>query len=205
MNVIAARVRVGRKYKQVLDGARQVFMRDGFEGASVDDIARAAGVSKATLYSYFRDKRLLFSEVARGECKRQADAAVAQIDRSAPPAEVLRQAGRHMLRFFLSPYGLAVYRIAVAESERFPELGRAFYLSGPKLAQEAMTDYFAEAAAAGLLVIPDPVLAANQFSELCRAELFPRYLFGMQTSFTEAEIDRVVDGAVQMFMARYGT
>ena len=70
-------IKKGRKFDQVLDGARDVFLRDGFEGASVDDIARRAGVSKATLYSYFPDKRLLFSEVARVECNRQAQAALA--------------------------------------------------------------------------------------------------------------------------------
>ena len=66
------KVRKGRKFDQVLAGARDVFMADGFEGASVDAIARAAGVSKATLYSYFPDKRLLFMEVADTECARQS-------------------------------------------------------------------------------------------------------------------------------------
>ena len=66
------KVRKGRKFDQVLAGARDVFMADGFEGASVDAIARVAGVSKATLYSYFPDKRLLFMEVAgsRPRCRR---------------------------------------------------------------------------------------------------------------------------------------
>ncbi|MEZ5686188.1 MAG: helix-turn-helix domain-containing protein, partial [Paracoccaceae bacterium] len=73
-------IRKGRKFDQVLEGARAVFLRDGFEGASVDDIAREAGVSKATLYSYFPDKRLLFMEVAKCECARQADEAAALIE-----------------------------------------------------------------------------------------------------------------------------
>ena len=79
------KIRKGRKFDQVLEGARAIFMRDGFEGASVDDIAREAGVSKATLYSYFPDKRLLFMEVAKAECNRQADEAVVH------PAEVARR------------------------------------------------------------------------------------------------------------------
>ena len=71
-------------------------MRDGFEGASVDDIAKAAGVSKATLYSYFPDKRLLFSEVAKGECNRQADGAIAEIDINAPVEVNLAAAAGHL-------------------------------------------------------------------------------------------------------------
>jgi len=88
MTAMDAEIKKGRKFDQVLDGARQIFMRDGFEGASVDDIARAAGVSKATLYSYFPDKRLLFSEVARLECNRQAEAAMNEI--AMPPAPRMR-------------------------------------------------------------------------------------------------------------------
>ena len=64
MTAMSAEIKKGRKFDQVLEGARRIFMRDGFEGASVDDIARSAEVSKATLYSYFPDKRILFSEVA---------------------------------------------------------------------------------------------------------------------------------------------
>ena len=63
MTVEAVAIRKGRKYDQVLEGARIVFLRDGFEGASVDDIAREAGVSKATLYSYFASKEELFFAV----------------------------------------------------------------------------------------------------------------------------------------------
>ena len=70
-------VRTGRKFDQVLEGARTIFLAVGFEGASVDDIAREAGVSKATLYSYFPDKRLLFTEVARTECVLPASCNVA--------------------------------------------------------------------------------------------------------------------------------
>ena len=101
MTITAALPKRGRKYDQVLAGARSVFLADGFEGASVDDIARAAGVSKATLYSYFPDKRLLFMEVAKGECKRQADEALQVMNLNAPPEIVLHEAARRMVGFVL--------------------------------------------------------------------------------------------------------
>ncbi len=198
-------IKKGRKYDQVLDGARRVFMSDGYEGASVDTIAREAGVSKATLYSYFPDKRVLFGEVARNECQRQADAASADIDMNAPPATVLPQAGRHLLRFFLSEFGQRVFRICVAESDRFPELGQQFYDSGPRMVETALTGYFDLAMARGELAIDDKTLAAHQFAELCKAMLFPRIVFGVQTAFDATEIDRVILGATEMFLARYGT
>lgn len=194
----------GRKYEQVLEGARIIFMADGFEGASVDAIAKAAGVSKATLYSYFADKRLLFTEVACSECRRQADHAVANIDQTAPAEFVLRKAAAHIVNFILSDFARSIYRVCVGEADRFPELAREFYSSGPKMAQEVLAPYLDFAVERGELAIEDTTLAAFQFSSLCKAEIFDQSLFGVRSEFTQAEIDRVIDGAIDMFLARYG-
>ena len=201
----AATVRKGRKFEQVLDGAREIFMRDGFEGASVDDIARAAGVSKATLYSYFPDKRLLFMEVASTQCARQAREALHTIDQSQPPRVVLSQVGHRFLGFILSDMGQRIFRVCVAEADRFPELGQVFYNSGPSKVHRAITDYIRIAVARGELAVEDHDLAADQFVELCKADLWPRLVFGIKETFTGAERSRVVEGAVQTFLARYGT
>lgn len=203
MTAMAPEIKKGRKFDQVLDGAREVFMRDGFEGASVDEIARAAGVSKATLYSYFPDKRLLFSEVARIECNRQAEEALEVLGSGAPIEEVLREAARRIVCFFLSDFGQQVFRICVAESYRFPELGRRFYESGPQLVRERMSSVLTPYVERGVLKIDDMDLAANQFGELCKSDLFVRRLCGMCGEASEADIDRVVTGAVDMFLARY--
>ncbi|MBC7158202.1 MAG: TetR/AcrR family transcriptional regulator [Rhodobacteraceae bacterium] len=204
MTTAAPAVRRGRKFDQVLDGARDVFMRDGFEGASVDEIARAAGVSKATLYSYFSDKRLLFMEVARAECRRQADAAVEMIDEAAPVAEVLRTAGHHILSITLSDFGLRMFRTCLAEVERFPEFGRNWYESGPALARARVSEFLEHACARGDLAIDDIPLAADQFVELCKADVFLRVVSGVGPRPGRAALDRVVDGAVATFLARYG-
>jgi AcrR family transcriptional regulator len=204
MTTTSEKVRKGRKFDQVLEGARQVFMSDGFEGASVDEIARVAAVSKATLYSYFPDKRLLFMEVANAECARQSQEALDNIDMDASPRDVLCQAGRHFLRFITSTFGLQIFRICVAEADRFPELGRRFYNSGPAVMRAEMAEYFMGAEARGELRMTDYVLAADQFGELCKADIWPRLIFGVSKSVSDAEIDRVVEGAVETFMARYG-
>ena len=194
----------GRKFDQVLEGARQVFLSDGFEGASVDDIARAAGVSKATLYSYFPDKRFLFMQVAKTECARQADRAIETIDMDAPAAQVLAAIADQMIEFITSDFGRRIFRICVGESDRFPELGREFYESGPLLVRERLVEYFHKASEKGELQITDFELAAEQFHELCKADLFPRMVFNMADTFSTAEKQRVTQGAVEMFLARYG-
>ncbi|QCP86610.1 TetR/AcrR family transcriptional regulator [Cereibacter sphaeroides] len=195
--------RKGRKMPQVLEGARTIFLRDGFEGASVDDIARAAGVSKATLYSYFPDKRLLFLEVAKAECLRQAEEAVALITADLAPRAVLTLAATRIVAFVLSDFGIRTYRICVAEADRFPELGHEFYESGPALVRQRIVDYLTQAVGRGELAIDDLELAADQFAELCKADLFNRIVFGVGSAAGEPERQKVAQGAVEMFLARY--
>lgn len=205
MPAMAAEIKRGRKFEQVLEGAREIFMRDGFEGASVDEIARAARVSKATLYSYFPDKRLLFSEVARVECNRQAEEALGKLEEASGIEQVLHEAADRVVRFFLSDFGQQVFRICVSESHRFPELGARFYESGPRLLRERMSGILQIYVDKGELDIPDMDLAASQFGELCKSDLFVRCLCGLGGPHSEADIARVVNGTVEMFLARYGT
>lgn len=193
----------GRKFEQVLQGARSVFLRDGFERTSVDDIAREAGVSKATLYAYFPDKRILFMEVATAECRRQAEEAVSEMDQTAPIAEVLRHAATRLIGFMQSDFGQRIFRIAVAEAESFPELAQQFYNSGPRLAKERICECLQNGVSRGELVIEDLPLAAAQFAQLCKVDLQDCLLFTPQRGCTAPEIKRVIDGAVSMFMARY--
>lgn len=195
----------GRKFAQVLDGARDVFLKVGFEGASVDEIAKAAQVSKATLYSYFPDKRLLFMEVAKVECSRQADQAIETTDMSAPIATILHDIAIQLVSFLTSDFGQRMFRISVAEADRFPELGRDFYASGPGMIRDRLMTLLTEAVRKGELEIDDMPLAADQFAELCKADLFPRIVLCIDNTFTDAEKERVVNGAVATFMARYGT
>ncbi|EKE74172.1 MULTISPECIES: TetR/AcrR family transcriptional regulator [Roseobacteraceae] len=197
-------IKKGRKFDQVVEGARIVFLRDGFEGASVDDIAREAGVSKATLYSYFPDKRVLFLEIAAQETRRQADAFEERMDENLSPDALLPNVGRKILDFILSDFGQAVFRIAVSESDRFPELGRKYYESGPALVTKRLSQYLASCTARGELAIDDIELAAEQFAELCKVRVQSMRLFQACCDIDDSEKQKVIDGAVHMFLCCYG-
>ncbi|MGB3279292.1 MAG: TetR/AcrR family transcriptional regulator [Pseudorhodobacter sp.] len=203
MDDIPQAPRKGRKYDDVLTGAREVFLAQGFEGASVDDIARASGVSKATLYSYFPDKRLMFLEVARTECCRQVLGAEDRIGPNVSLKDALTIAAVTLVEFFTSGFYQRMFRVIVAESERFPELGRQFYETGPLMGRNRMVEYLNEAEARGEVQIEDKALAADMFGEMCRADLFNQLLFGITDKVTQAQKDRIVNGAVAMFLARY--
>ena len=109
------------------------------------------------------------------------------------------------MRLFLSDLGRNVFRVCIAESERFPELGKEFWESGPARVRSKMIAYFKHSIDRGELQIDDCDLAADQFAELCKADLFSKMMFGIQDEFSDEEITRVAKGAVDMFMARYGT
>jgi TetR/AcrR family transcriptional regulator, mexJK operon transcriptional repressor len=207
--VAEAEVRKGRKYDQVLDGARRVFLRDGFDGASVDDIAREAGVSKATLYAYFPDKRLLFTEICRTECRRQTEAAEAEIagaeNAGDLPVEVmLTMAAERIAGFLMSEFGRSIFRLIVAEGPRFPGLAEEFYRNGPGLIHERLVHHIGCLVRSGDLVVEDADLAADQFAQLCKAAIHEKLIFGMAETIRPEDVKRSVKGAVEMFLCRYG-
>lgn len=116
----------GRKFEQVRDGASAVFMREGYAAASVDEIARAANVSKATLYSYFPDKRLMFQEVLRAALDQGFREAVVQADHAAPPATALPTVLTALAAWLVAEPQLSLHRIVVAEATRFPEIAASY-------------------------------------------------------------------------------
>lgn len=194
----------GRKYDQVILGARAVFMREGYEGASVDEIARDAGVSKATLYSYFQDKQALFLAVLDGQCNIQKKASMEVACQSQDIETALHLMASSMMCFLLSEDGLSIFRICVAEAQRFPELGRAFYETGPKNGLEQLSAFMASPKAQAALDIDDPLQAADTFMQLCRSDLMLQRLMGVAPVPDEATIKAQADQVVKTFMARYG-
>lgn len=204
MNAHDSAIRRGRKFEQVLEGARDVFLSEGFEGAGVDEIARRAGVSKATLYSYFPDKRLLFFEVAKRECLRLAEDAMQLMAADKPVRDMLEVAAQRMVDFFNSDISMSVFRVCVAESERFPELAQEFYRSGPALGRARLKEFLECAAARGELRVDDAEMAADQFAELCKSRIFTDRIFGIRGKFSDNELAMIAGEAVETFMARYG-
>ncbi|WP_071674233.1 TetR/AcrR family transcriptional regulator [Nioella nitratireducens] len=200
---INAPLKKGRKYDQVVAGAREVFLKEGFEGASVDQIARDAGVSKATLYSYFPDKQALFMAVLTSQCMQQSDEAMGIEILQQPVPEALYSIARSFLGYLMSDFSVQVFRVCVAESARFPDLGRAFYESGPQQALDQIASYFASEKVQQDLTIDDPYLAADQFLQLCRADMLLRKILNVETDVSDEAIERIARETVKMFLARY--
>jgi len=191
---------------RIVAGAAEIFVRDGYEGASMAQIAEAARVSKGTLYNYFPSKQALFEAFVRERCAGLVEQLFGEADGPAPlgvPAE-LGRVGRIMLRMMMSPDGLAIYRVVVMEATKFPELAQAFYNAGPRTMTDRMAAWLARQIEAGTLRAHDPKFAAEQFFALTQARLLMQARTNAAFVPTDAEIDFVVDGAVAVFLAAYG-
>jgi AcrR family transcriptional regulator len=191
------------KRQQILDGARKVFLAQGFDGASMAEIARTAGVSKGTLYVYFDSKEQLFEAIAHEACAAQAEG-VFSLDPADHDVETaLTRLGRGFVKFLCRPGAMSPLRTVISISERMPEIGKEFYQSGPAKGRELVRRYLEAQVAAGILAIEDCDLAAAQFLESCSATIFKPLLFNAGEAPTEERIHYVVSNAVRAFLAAY--
>jgi AcrR family transcriptional regulator len=192
------------KRRQILEGARRVFLSQGFDGASMGEIAKAAGVSKGTLYVYFDNKEALFSELIRAVRTDQAERLFVfdTSDHDVPKA--LTTLGESLLSMMIRPSHLSMVRTVMAAAEKFPELGRTFYDVGPRYGISRLAAYLEEQTRAGFLAIDDHDRAAMLFLETCQTGITKPLLFGAREAPVEAEIRAAVAEAVRVFMARYG-
>jgi AcrR family transcriptional regulator len=191
------------KRRQILDGARAVFMDRGFDGASMGEIARAAGVSKGTLYVYFADKNRLFEAIVEEECLEQGRIAF-NFDPARDPATTLSEFGRAFIQVLCRPQGGSSLRTVMAIAERMPEVGRRFYDEVIAKTHRRLADYLDSQCAAGTLTIDDTTLAAGQFLEICKATLFLPYIFQAAPPPCGEQIAYGVDSATRVFLAAYG-
>jgi AcrR family transcriptional regulator len=190
------------KRRQILDGARAVFMDLGFDGASMGVIARAAGVSKGTLYVYFADKNRLFEAIVEQESLEQGKAAF-NFDPERDAITTLREFGQAYIQLLCRPGGGSAIRTVMAIAERMPDVGRRFYQRVLEHTINRLAEYLEARVKAGDLAIDDSTLAATQFMQLCQASLFQPFIFQAKPAPSREQIAKVVDSAVRMFMARY--
>jgi AcrR family transcriptional regulator len=191
------------KRRQIVEGARQIFLARGFDAASMSDIARAAGVSKGTLYVYFKDKEELFSAIVMAECAVQAEG-IFNLDPADPDVEAaLMRLGTAYTNFLCRPEKASALRTVIAIADRMPEIGRRFYETGPSHGIRKLAEYLKAKTDAGVLKVDDPEVAAAQFMETCQGTLFKPVLFNFAPPPSAERIAHAIGIAVRVFMAAY--
>jgi AcrR family transcriptional regulator len=194
----------GAKRRQVLDGARRVFLCQGFDGASMGEIAKAAGVSKGTLYTYFPSKEALFEALTLEERASLAEA-LFRLDGDDPdPKTALRRLGRSFIAMMTRPEHVSSVRMVMGAAEKFPRIGQVFYEAGPCQGVARLAAWFDRQVAAGRLNITDTAVAAQFFLDLCSSGFMKRLLFAAGPAPDEAEVERQLDEVLRVFFAAYG-
>jgi AcrR family transcriptional regulator len=196
-----------RKRQAILEAARTVFLRNGYVGTSMDEIAALATVSKQTVYKHFANKERLFTELVTATVRETSDQLhdeVLDLEDSANLEDSLRSFARRTLAKVMQPPVLQLRRLVIGEATRFPELGRTFYELGAGRSIETLATVFAHLAERGVLQLDDPSLAAEHFNWLIMSIPLNRAMFfGDDRPPSAASLDRYSQAGVSVFLAAY--
>jgi TetR/AcrR family transcriptional repressor of mexJK operon len=185
-----------KKREAILHGAKAVFLKHGFGGASMDQVAAAAGVSKMTVYRHFGSKEDLFAGVITELCQRIVAEDLEEIF-SREPREALRAFARKMTDIVFARDTAELHRIVIAESRRFPKLGRLFYETGPQACIDALEDYFVRHKIDRRFKVENPRRSAEEFLELLRGYSHLKMLLGIDKAPSKRDIDARIESAVR--------
>lgn len=197
------RVKTAERRDAILAAAAEVFLEEGFEGASMAGISARIGGSKGTLYSYFKSKEELFVAVTHEQGKKQMEPALAALEKDTGDLQkTLQVFGEKAVSFLCQESTLQTHRMIVAESGR-SDIGRRFHESGPKLGMERIAAFLSRQMQAGRLKQADPMLATLQLCALLDCETVKPMMLGLESAISRPRMKRMVGRAVETFLAAY--
>lgn len=198
--------RSARKRRAILEAGTTLFLRQGYRGTSMDEIAAIAGVSKQTVYKHFDDKESLFSEIVIStveEVAKPVHDEVLKLQDNGDLEADFRRLARQLLRRVMQPRILQLRRLVIGEAGRFPELGQTFYEQGLGRTIAALATVFERLADRGVLQPGDPLLAAAHFNWLVMSIPLNRAMLLGDEEPPAAELNRYADAGVRAFLAAY--
>ncbi|MEP9355198.1 TetR/AcrR family transcriptional regulator [Xanthobacter sp. KR7-65] len=193
-----------KKRLDIIDGARRVFFRKGFDGASMDEIARAAAVSKATIYVYFQSKADLFGALVQADRRKSAERLFEFDETDSDVASLLHRIGVTFLTMMIRPDHIRLVRMVIGVAEKFPAVGETFFEAGPCHGGRRLADLLRRQTELGRLDVDDCEAAAFEFLNLCNGKLVKGLMFGLSGQPTPEAIEALVGRAVRVFLAAYG-
>jgi TetR/AcrR family transcriptional repressor of mexJK operon len=206
----AERGRSELRRQAIIQAAIEVFLRHGYLGATTDEVAARASVSKQTLYKHFADKQHLFAEIVLDTTVQVVDGLCKAVASTLQDAQDVRKALRDLadaiMHGLLQPDVLRLRRLIIAEADRFPEVGRAWFDRGFDRTLVILGEAMQRLADRGLLHnLGDPTLAAYQFAGLVMYQPMNQVMFAGTDALPPADkLNRIADSAVEVFLATYG-
>lgn len=192
------------RLKQLLDIAAEVFLAEGFNGASTNAIARRAKASKATFYSRFPTKEDLFLAVIEHRMERISKPVTLVLNTDVPPEIALHDFGLKLVHAVLTKEQVAFVRMIGMEAERFPKLAERFFELGPRRAVEMLTAYLRENTKRGFLRPENPKRMAEHFISLVTGGEVRWFILGLQSKPNPKRIGHHLRDALEAFLLAYG-
>ncbi len=191
----------------IMEAAATLFLRNGYLGTSMDEIAALARVSKQTVYTHFADKERLFTDLVLGNAvlvDEFLDTIAAMLHDTTDVEKDLGALARRYVRYVTGAQTLQLRQLVIGEARRFPELARAYYERVPQRVLAALASEFAHLTERDLLNAADPRLAADHFAWLILGVPMDRAMFlGADDALGHEELDRLADAGVRAFLAAY--
>jgi AcrR family transcriptional regulator len=185
---------------QILDAAFRVFGARGFHQATLDDVARTAGITKGTIYLYFPSKAALFTAMLKARITAVIPSAEAADGRAASSLEGrLAAIGQDIYRFLSSPAYLTMFRTVVSEVARFPEVAAQVYQEGVLAANRRFAAVIRAAVRAGEFREVDAMIAARAFIGMFLIFAVSQRLLGGERIYPIAD-DAVVTTVTDIFL-----
>jgi TetR/AcrR family transcriptional repressor of mexJK operon len=191
------------KEAAIIDAARKTFLAQGYDGASMDEIALTAGVSKRTVYNRFRSKEDLFAATIEDSCRRILPVNIGAIEQTLSTEAFTRELAHLFLRGMLHPEALALRRIASFEAGRNPALGRLYYDHGPVYMTATFAPILKRAAEREGVEIDDVETALHQLGALIMEPLYSEALLGVAPADIDAAIDLQIERGLAAFWKIY--
>ncbi len=207
------------KRRAIIDAAQALFLDSGFGATSMDAVAEKAGVSKRTVYSHFDSKESLFGSVMSSMCTMLGGGASEYLGPAAEETQagkvilgdlpegdvrhVMHTLGCRFLGLVTQPEAIALFRVVIAESGRFPELGDEFYRNGAEPLVQSLAQYLSLQVECGKLAIDDPCYAAHRFLSMVKEPIHMYILLGQAKTPTEADVEEAVASSVSAFLKIY--
>ncbi len=192
------------KHQSIIRAATKLFLKHGYSGTGMDDVAKHAGVTKQTVYSHFGNKDALFREIISEECLRHSPTPDMLEDKNLPVEELLYRVGIGFLNMISSPQGLAIHRLVMSEAERKPALAKLFFETGPQRMNDLLTSYLQLQNERGVLSIKNTASAASYFYSLLKGRYHLRMALKVKPLPTQKQLQDHVRETVRVFMRIYG-
>jgi TetR/AcrR family transcriptional regulator, mexJK operon transcriptional repressor len=188
----------------ILDIAYAAFIREGYAGTSMSRIAAELGGSKTTLYNYFESKKELFVAVVDRECAKLFDQIFVATEIAGNFRDRVHELARRLMEAMLSDDLIEAYRLIVAESGRFPEIGHAMHEIALRRGTQHLSVFFKRAMEAGEMRAVNPKMAAEQFLDLTTGVLHKLRLWNVMSTIAPERLNMEVERIAATFLAAFG-